>query len=677
MNRVTALLLAMATMLAHTLAIHVDENGVFAHPYEEPHKAFHLARNLVREGALEWNVGRPPQANASLEAYPSPLWVGVAAVAERLYLSVNSMAQIAAIVAALLCVALSARFDVKRLAGIIAPLLVVTSGAFAAAAGSGSEGTTLALFLTAALVAYQRELTLVLTLALAGLVATRPEGVVLAAVFGGFALADRLRRARAHPDREVVRRPPTVWSFLPAVAVGVAAFSLDDAFGASVYAGELRALLDADRTRRVAGMTYVFDYTVTAVVPWLLVFPVGALLAGRLSGAGARALVLAATWGGLVVLNGGGPMAFALAMVPAVPMIAIAIQQGIVATLDTGRRPFERLTWVLLLPSCLVGALASKFPAEADSSLFQRLHSGWLETSLSPAPFGDARLRGRPSLGYEIRRTQRLRALGRFLRENVDPRLDLLTPWPGAIGYLADREVLDLLGRATHPAGGRPLHRGPRPAIDLAAELERGVDLILPGLFGRRGTDLEQTQVVLDPALLALDPSAGTLEFAERIRAALEAYELVTMPVAAERSRSLANPTPYFLLRRRDLGLAPRPRIELGEGGLAVFLAPRGEQQRRGHLQLGRLEVALTDDSGTTWYLDPQGTPTLDGRVCARTQLRLETPNSDRPVLLFRAPLPELPEGVAVEARAKLYNPDVRKSHRFAPIGEETVVSLR
>ena len=45
MNRVTALLLAMATLLAHSLAIHLEETGDFAPPYESVHRAYHLARN--------------------------------------------------------------------------------------------------------------------------------------------------------------------------------------------------------------------------------------------------------------------------------------------------------------------------------------------------------------------------------------------------------------------------------------------------------------------------------------------------------------------------------------------------------------------------------------------------------------------------------------------------------
>ena len=55
MNRATALLLAMATLLAHALAVHRDEDGSFGQPYEVAHEAYHLGRNLVREGSLAWN----------------------------------------------------------------------------------------------------------------------------------------------------------------------------------------------------------------------------------------------------------------------------------------------------------------------------------------------------------------------------------------------------------------------------------------------------------------------------------------------------------------------------------------------------------------------------------------------------------------------------------------------
>ena len=55
MNRATALLLAMATLLAHALAVHRDENGSFGQPYEVAHEAYHLGQL----GMLRRQLGKP------------------------------------------------------------------------------------------------------------------------------------------------------------------------------------------------------------------------------------------------------------------------------------------------------------------------------------------------------------------------------------------------------------------------------------------------------------------------------------------------------------------------------------------------------------------------------------------------------------------------------------------
>ncbi|MEO2163988.1 MAG: hypothetical protein ABGY29_15825, partial [bacterium] len=57
MNRTLAILLAMAMLLAHSLTLHLNPEGHLGEPYEYAHRAYRLARNLIREGALVWNAG--------------------------------------------------------------------------------------------------------------------------------------------------------------------------------------------------------------------------------------------------------------------------------------------------------------------------------------------------------------------------------------------------------------------------------------------------------------------------------------------------------------------------------------------------------------------------------------------------------------------------------------------
>ena len=95
MNRATALLLAMAALLAHTLTIHLDFERHFAPPYGFAHVAFRIARNFVRADHFAWNHD---PLEGGLGSYPSPLWVLVAAVAERLgvpWLEIRALSNLA------------------------------------------------------------------------------------------------------------------------------------------------------------------------------------------------------------------------------------------------------------------------------------------------------------------------------------------------------------------------------------------------------------------------------------------------------------------------------------------------------------------------------------------------------------------------------------------------------
>ena len=63
MNRGTVIFLALAVLLAHTLAIYQTPEGEFGPPYEVAHAAYRLGRNAVFEGLPLWNP-RSPWAEA-------------------------------------------------------------------------------------------------------------------------------------------------------------------------------------------------------------------------------------------------------------------------------------------------------------------------------------------------------------------------------------------------------------------------------------------------------------------------------------------------------------------------------------------------------------------------------------------------------------------------------------
>src|SRR5690349_14284173 len=105
MNRSIALFVALAMLLAHVLAIHSDADGNMAVPYDQAYTAFRLGRNLIQYGSAQWGA-----AGGGVESGTSLLWIGVAAVGERLTNYVNLFAQWIAILSGLATVVVLSRF---------------------------------------------------------------------------------------------------------------------------------------------------------------------------------------------------------------------------------------------------------------------------------------------------------------------------------------------------------------------------------------------------------------------------------------------------------------------------------------------------------------------------------------------------------------------------------------
>src|SRR3954462_14261703 len=111
MNRSIALFVALVTLLAHILAIHSDGNGNFAFPYDQAYTAYRVAHNVVFDAQWAWTPG-----SAGYESSPSVLWDLVAAIGERLSISVNLFCQTAGVLSMLVAVVLMAQFRERRTA---------------------------------------------------------------------------------------------------------------------------------------------------------------------------------------------------------------------------------------------------------------------------------------------------------------------------------------------------------------------------------------------------------------------------------------------------------------------------------------------------------------------------------------------------------------------------------
>lgn len=634
MNRITALLFAFAALLTHVLVVHRDLGGTFGAPYESVHVAFRLARNLVTEGSLHW--WRDPataETVGGLWSYPSPLLVLISSVFERLYLPVTRGVQVTGIVSVLATVWLCTRFDLTRILSVVSAVLLVSCGAVAAAGGSGTEWPIVMALATTAFVAVEKNRPFAAAISLALLAVSSAASVVLVAIlFVQSLLRDELFGSPSRARRLLF--------FLPAAA----ALALAEWAGASL-------LHDVKRTFTWApddaaqGLAQLRDFLVSTVSPLLLIYPLVALFRRELSPVGRRALVIAVAWCAVTVLGGGGPLTFDLGFVPALPFAFIAIQEGLRMALDTYRPALERLAWISILTTSVGSLAVNRFPGESPNAGEQTVVARLLTPRANRWPDSDRTL-GRSSLYSEVRDTNKLRRIGGFLRDRLPADATLLTPWPGAIGYLANFRVMDMLGRTDALPGYPPASWSPSPPrAHLASALSEEPEYILPWLNGIDVLLDEQARSKLPEYVLGLDPEDSPAH-REELNALLAPYEPV---VTVGRERTTATPIkPLLLLRRAGTFTPPEVRHRTRKGTLefvAGFAPPGPEQPVADLPQVFDTIITAVRADGSRVVLDPLG---LERATLGESDRLLTTnglvidPRWDDAVSLLRIPLQSL-----------------------------------
>lgn len=657
MNRATALLLALATLLAHTLAIHDTREGEFAPPFDRAHAAFRVARNVVHEGDMSWNTDEEP-----LESYPSPLWVAIGTIPERLYVDPVTFSQTLGILFALATVVLVARFSPGRLAGVIAPLLLVFSGGLASAAASGDETTLFALLLTGCFLAYEARRPVALGILLALLFLTAAEGVLFALAILAFELVRR-RRGTASLDA-----PGMIAAFAPPLLVFVLASFVREAVLGHVLPAPLATLLDPEMTRWDVGFLYVRDFFLRSGIPLLVIFSIVHMLTGDLPGQAGRALILAGLWTLIVARNGADGRPFWCALVPMLPLLFVAVQAGMTVTIDSGRRYLAVGTWGAFLAALAISATVSKNPGNVGPIAMEGFMRRWMrpEEKLYTTYYRDF---GRRGLRQEISQTQRLRSIGLYLRDRVDPGATILTPWPGAIGYLSRKRVYDLLGRVTLAPGEERLASWwGQPKVDLVASIARQPDYIICTLTASRRPPV--VRLLAQQWLRLYDVVGDTPQRFLEFSKVMSKYELVSIPVPVKSDRpSVPSGPPVYILRHKGLKrLQPKVLIECDGDEFRVLA------QHRGHHQLVDLEVRLLDRDGKSWGLRPTGQFELDSVVHARMGVLLY-PSGTRRVQLLRGHLPD--DVDAVELSAVLRNPGSHHELNFSTVSPWETVKIR
>jgi hypothetical protein len=280
-------------------------------------------------------------------------------------------------------------------------------------------------------------------------------------------------------------------------------------------------------------------------------------------------------------------------------------------------------------------------------------------------PFGyDGRL-GRLGEAEEIKTTERLRGIGIYLRDQLDPNHSVLTPWPGAIGYLSRLNVIDVFGRTSPPPGAvRTRSWTGCPRADVLDILRERPDYIVPLIrLQRLAPTLDETADAW-----ATDIDIGKGERREAVKEQLSSYDLVTVPYVRPTRLGTFPRNRFFLLRRRDLELAPVLHLQV-EGD--TF---RVEVEHNSVDQIVDLRVELIDSKGKTLTLRPNGSFESAPNLLARSSLLLTRTGMRR----FELVEGEIPRGLqAVELRAALLNPGASRTDGFSPAGAEARLTLR
>ncbi len=644
MNRSVALFVAMALLIAHALAIHTTASGDFAPPYDMAFTAYRVGHSLVHDGHFAWG----PEAGG-IDSYPSFLWVLVSYAIQRSYLAINFWAQVVGGLCALATMLLASRFHSDRVASLVAPLLLAISGSYAAASLSGTETTLVALLFTAAFVANERSWSWIFggSLALAGL--ARPEAWMLTPLFFALRFSPWLKHGPGRGPRLAAYLVP-VFSF---AALALLRRWLGGEFLSSFTAG----LLTFEGSSLGGVGAALHDFLVSSVSPALLVYAVWYLFRRRLSSTGRRALFLGVCWTVFAATREAESLPFNESMVPVLPLLLIAVQEGLINALNSDRAWVRQLAWSSFFMTGLLTILVSRGPQDIGGIPFAQHQHSWLEPSQG-SQLGAEGWLGRPGLVEEIEKTQYLRATGLFLRENVDANVTILTPWPGAVGYLSRLDVRDLRGRATALPGEDRLRSWRRPGrTDLAEALKMKAEYIVPIC---RPTKISPAPITLATEwILHLDTVQSTkARRLTEILKALDEYRLITVPLPSpSRISSKRLHGKGYILRRKDFASSPKLRLE--SDGQSVVVTCTHE----GHLQLADLRLSLVDPEGVTMTISPTGALSEDRSVLARRELLL-TRTGGQPIELMRL---ELPEGGwhGKDVRAMLINPGSQGQHPF------------
>lgn len=484
---------AAAAIAGSAVILLLHSSFYFHYTSDDAYITYRYARNLGDGFGLVWNPGQ------HVEGYSNFLWVEILAglhyFGADVVLSGRWLGFALAVVAAGGTYLLARDLidgPAGRIAGLIAALLLASSGTWALWASAGLEPPLFATLILVAVLLHARERDRAFAPA-SGIVwalvaMTRPDGILLFAVSGlfkageGFAAARAVRGTRGAFAREMAEIILWLAGF---AIVFVPYFAWRYMTYGWLYPNTYYAKVGVGLDQYDRGLRYLASFLEESGGWLLLLTPAAIAMAPIRRAAAAYIFALLVAWMAYVAYVGGDSLLRFRFFAPVMPLFYALVVATVAALLDAIRSDGPPRRWLPQSAIVLAAAAAivlTLHPSAADSNLIvgeRRAVSGRAE-------------------------------IGRWLRANLPDTTTVAAVPVGAIAYESHLPIIDMLGINDEHIAHRDVHLGDFPAghekYDSEYVLDRQPDIIIlsDGLSASPWTsaDYATLNTVFIPAVL-------------------------------------------------------------------------------------------------------------------------------------------------------------------------------
>ena len=456
-----------AAAIAGSAAILLLHSTLYLHyTSDDAYISYRYARNLSDGLGLVWNPGE------HVEGYSNFLWVEILAglhyVGADIVLSGRWLGFALAVVAAGGTYLLTRQLvddPAGRIAGLVAALLLASSGTWALWASAGLEPPLFATLTLAAVLLHARERDRACAPASGAVWAlaamTRPDGLVLVAVSGAFKIGEAVARIRAATGtlRPLARELATLALWLAGFAIVFAPyFAWRYTTYGWLYPNTYYAKVGVGLDQYDRGLRYLASFLEESGGWLVLLAPLAITMTSIRRERAIYVFALLVAWMAYVAYVGGDSLLRFRFFAPLMPLFYALAVASVAALLDTTRSDEPPRRWIPQATIVLVAAAAIVFtlhPSSADSN----------------------RIVG------ERRAVDDRAEIGRWLRDNLPGTTSVAAVPVGAIGYESRLTIIDMLGINDEHIAHRDVPLGEFPAghekYDSEYVLDRRPDIII------------------------------------------------------------------------------------------------------------------------------------------------------------------------------------------------------